>query len=161
MLVKMCKHEEIIQLEEEFKKIDTEQTGLISVKQLKDAFKRAEIKVNSSQLNHIIDQVDYHGNHEISYNEFIAATLEGKYFKDENVIMALFNQFDCDHSGLITRDDIVTAMFKLGHEISDDELHTIMLEHDHGKDGAISYDEFKSMFKTPSMEPQPKKKERK
>jgi len=58
----------------------------------------------------------------------------------------MFNQFDTDGSGVITKENIVTAMQKIGHSITQEELDTIMKEHDIEKNGVISYKEFKYIF---------------
>ena len=45
-----------------------------------------------------------------------------KAFLDDNKLRALFMTFDTDNSGTITRDNIVSAMHKVGHEITQTEL---------------------------------------
>jgi len=47
----------------------------------------------------------------------------------------LYNQFDTDQSGIITKDNIVAAMAKVGHAITQEELDEIMEQHDLAKDG--------------------------
>ena len=74
------------------------------------------------------------------------ATLDVKQFLDDNKLQAMFNQFDTDGSGVITKENIVTAMQKIGHSITQQELDTIMTEHDIEKNGVISYKEFKYIF---------------
>ena len=65
---------------------------------------------------------------------------------DDNKLQAVFNQFDTDGSGVITKENIITAMNKIGHDITQQELDTIMKEHDIEKNGVISYLEFKYIF---------------
>jgi len=48
----------------------------------------------------------------------LVATLDVKSFLDENKLQAVFNQFDTDGSGVITKDNIITAMNKIGHSIT-------------------------------------------
>jgi Ca2+-binding EF-hand superfamily protein len=74
------------------------------------------------------------------------ATLDVKQFLDDNMLQALFNQFDTDSSGEITKDNIITAMNKIGHQINQSELDLIMQEHDIAKNGVITYQEFKYIF---------------
>ena len=59
---------------------------------------------------------------------------------------ALFNQFDTDNSGNITRANIITAMNKIGHDITQAELDEIMSEHDLEKNDVISFYEFKALL---------------
>tara|TARA_B110000285_G_C15079058_1_gene592404 strand:+ start:1327 stop:1554 length:228 start_codon:yes stop_codon:yes gene_type:complete len=65
---------------------------------------------------------------------------------DDSKLKAMFNQFDTDGSGVITKENIVTAMQKIGHSITQQELDNIMAEHDIEKNGVISYKEFKYIF---------------
>lgn len=62
------------------------------------------------------------------------------------MLQAVFNQFDTDGSGVITKENIITAMNKIGHDITQQELDQIMKEHDIEKNGIISYAEFKLVF---------------
>ena len=53
----------------------------------------------------------------------------------EAQILELYNQFDTDHSGSITKENIITAMAKVGHQLTQDELDEIMTQHDLAQDG--------------------------
>ena len=86
------------------------------------------------------------GNKKINYTEFLVATMDVQNFLDEQKFNALFQQFDTDGSGNITAENIVSAMQKLGHEITQEELENIMDQHDLAKDGVISKQEFKALL---------------
>lgn len=58
----------------------------------------------------------------------------------------MFNQFDTDNSGVITKDNIITGMNKIGHEINQEDLDHIMATHDLERNGVITYNEFKAIF---------------
>jgi Ca2+-binding EF-hand superfamily protein len=62
------------------------------------------------------------------------------------MLQALFNQFDTDNSGVITKANIISAFEKRSHSITKEELDEIMSEHDIAKDGVISYSEFRLLF---------------
>ena len=72
--------------------------------------------------------------------------MDVKSFLDDGKLYALFNQFDTDNSGSITRSNIVTAMNKIGHDITQAELDEIMAEHDLEKNDVISFYEFKALL---------------
>jgi Ca2+-binding EF-hand superfamily protein len=74
------------------------------------------------------------------------ATLDVKSFLDDNKLQAIFSQFDTDGSGSITKENIITAMNKIGHEITQEDLDKIMEEHDLAKNGVITFIEFKALF---------------
>jgi len=90
--------------------------------------------------------VDYHGNEEINYTEFLMATMDAAKLMDDQNLTALFQNFDTDNSGSITKANIITAMSKMGHEINQSELDEIMRKHDLKHDNQISYAEFKAMM---------------
>ena len=72
--------------------------------------------------------------------------MDVKQFLDDGKLYALFNQFDTDNSGTITRMNIVTAMNKIGHDITQQELDEIMDEHDLEKNDVISFYELKALL---------------
>jgi calcium-dependent protein kinase len=102
----------------QFVEIDKDGTGLINADELKEAIKQSSIEIPDEQVEKIINEVDYFGNKKINYTEFLVATLDVKSFLDDNKLQAIFNQFDTDGSGTITKDNIITAMNKIGHEIT-------------------------------------------
>jgi Ca2+-binding EF-hand superfamily protein len=46
------------------------------------------------------------------------ATINVMQFIDDQMLQAIFNQFDTDGSGKITQENIITAMNKIGHQIN-------------------------------------------
>lgn len=65
----------------------------------------------------------------------------------------MFNQFDTDRSGKITKENIHNAMQKLGMEVPLSDIESIIKTHDLTKDGMISFDEFKKIFETNTNKP--------
>ena len=115
MLVKMADQDAIENLREQFVALDKDKTGMISADELKLAMKQSSVDIPDTNVDKIIDEVDYFGNGKINYTEFLVATLDVKSFLDKTKLEAVFNQFDTDGSGVITRDNIITAMQKIGH----------------------------------------------
>lgn len=74
----------------------------------------------------MIDEMDYHNNKKINYSEFLAATIDVKHFLTDSRLRAVFNQFDTDASGKITRENIVLAMQKLGKELGQGEVEEMI-----------------------------------
>ena len=54
--------------------------------------------------------------------------------------------FDTDNSGAITRDNIVAAMQKVGHDINQEELDQIMHQHDIQRNDMITFVESKALL---------------
>lgn len=96
--------------------MDIDKTGLINADELKQAImNNKDIHLTEAEIQSIISEVDYFGNNKINYSEFIVATINMEEFLDDDKLLALFNQFDTDGSGIITTENIVTAMNKIGH----------------------------------------------
>ena len=122
LLVKMVDSKEIEKLRAAFVKIDKDQTGMINKDELYEAMKNSHISISDKDIENIMKQVDYKGNAKINYTEFLAATISIKQFLTEEKLLAIFKQFDTDGSGMITADNLVDAMNKLGQKIDQKEI---------------------------------------
>jgi Ca2+-binding EF-hand superfamily protein len=78
ILVKTLNENELIHLKQQFDKIDKDQTGMISVEELKHALQDTDNHMSDEEINHMFDNIDYAGNKKINYTEFISATLSVK-----------------------------------------------------------------------------------
>jgi calcium-dependent protein kinase len=133
MLVKMTNSKKLESLYKQFQLIDTEHSGIIDAKKLLKAIKDIPgIKITEQEAIQIINELDYFKNGKIHYCEFIAATLDlndSKFF-GEKQYQALFSEFDPQGHGYLSRQDILNAMHKIGHDISLRELSIIFSMHD-------------------------------
>lgn len=91
---------------------------MINVEELRKAIKQYDLSVTNDQVELIIKEIDYFGNGKINYTEFMTATLDVTTALDNFSLKAIFSQFDTDNSGFITRDNIVTALDKMGQNIN-------------------------------------------
>ena len=82
----------------------------------------------------------------INYSEFLAATIDVHNVLTESRLQAIFNQFDTDSSGSLSRENIFLAMQKLGRQIEREEIEQIFAKHDLNHDGCLTYAEFKAIF---------------
>lgn len=71
-------------------------------------------------LASIMAAADVDGDGTLNYEEFIAATANLNKLEREANILAAFNQFDTDHSGALTKDEIREALASAGS--TDDEI---------------------------------------
>ena len=58
-----------------FMRMDKDQTGDITASELREALNEAQIKIDETELEKIINEVDYHGDRYINYSEFLSATI--------------------------------------------------------------------------------------
>lgn len=146
ILVKTLTAKQIKHLKEAFLKIDTDHTGYIDASELAEAMKKSNMEVPASEIDKIIKEIDYKGNKQINYSEFIAATFSTKQILNDSKMMVLFKEFDVDNSGYITKENLVEAFEKLEKNITKAEIDEIISKHDLAKDGQISFKEFKIMM---------------
>ena len=100
ILVKMIRSsKELDRLRDSFRRIDLDGCGLIDSSELKVALRNStDSMVKDEDVENILTEVDYFGNHKMSYSEFLSATISVKNIikNDERKILAIFKQFDCD-----------------------------------------------------------------
>lgn len=103
MLVKSVKDKDIEHLRQQFEEIDVNHTGLIDADELANAIKRIKMDIPQSEIDEIMNEVNFLGNGEINYSEFIAATLSVKSILTNEKLYALFKELD--HEGI----DVLTS----------------------------------------------------
>ena len=118
MLVQMISQDEVKDLRAQFEAMDTGGTGMIDIKELTEVLTNKGIKIDVNQLNSIISEIDYYGNKQINYSDFLSATINIRVYMTEQKLQAIFDQFDTDDSGYITHENIFFAMQKLGQSMT-------------------------------------------
>ena len=82
----------------------------------------------------------------MNYSDFLAATMNLNNFVDENKLKTIFNAFDTERTGRLTRKNIFYALQKLGLTVPLEEVEKAFEKHNTSKSNAINYEEFKAMF---------------
>ena len=87
---------------------------------------------SEAELKALIDNLDYDHNEMVNYTEFIAATMDVREVisKDEAKLFSIFNSFDIDNTGFVSRENMRVAFSKYGRAISEREIQNIMDKHD-------------------------------
>mmetsp|Transcript_106572 Transcript_106572/g.147539 ORF Transcript_106572/g.147539 Transcript_106572/m.147539 type:complete len:102 (-) Transcript_106572:251-556(-) len=84
MMVKMIDDSELGYYRDKFQEIDEDGTGLIKANELTNVLSRGKTKISDKEIQNLIDEIDYHGNHMINYTEFLAATISINNFINED-----------------------------------------------------------------------------
>jgi len=108
--------------------------------------KNESIQVPDDEIDKIIDEVDFAGNGQINYHEFLAATVQVKDVMSNARLYTLFQQFDTDGSETITKENLTQAFKNMGKKLNNDEIEKILEEHDLAQNGVLDFEEFKTMF---------------
>jgi len=91
-------------LREAFRSLDTENLGMLSIAEVKQAFKNSNIP--SDDVEKIFKSLDTNGDGMINYTEFLAATVDKKKALTMQNLQFAFHHFDADGSGYITEQDL-------------------------------------------------------
>ncbi|KAB2034773.1 hypothetical protein ES319_D04G107000v1 [Gossypium barbadense] len=136
--------EEIAGLKEMFKMIDADNSGNITLEELKIGLEKVGSKLKDSEINGLMQAADIDNSGTIDYSEFIAAMLHLNKIQKEDHLFAAFNYFDKDGSGYITPDELQKACEQFG--LQDVHLEDVIREVDQDNDGRIDYSEFVAMM---------------
>ena len=140
-MAKTMTKNEIMTMRDEFKSFDEDGSGSISFDELHMGLKKKGAHITVQETDELLKSMDMDGSGEVDYEEFIAATLAVSKLNDESNMERAFAMIDNDHSGFVTRDELLSIVeqFKLGEDFDIDEMLTSA---DTNGDGKLSYDEF-------------------
>jgi Ca2+-binding EF-hand superfamily protein len=88
-----------------FVDLDTTQSGTLTHEEFMEGFKNSGS--SPEELKDLFLKLDINGNGEILYTEFLAATLEAEGELEEGQLQEAFDLIDKDHSGYITKKDLM------------------------------------------------------
>ncbi|CAL5425448.1 unnamed protein product [Camellia sinensis] len=151
--------EEIMGLKQMFKGMDTDNSGTITLEELKQGLAKQGTKLSEYEVKQLMEAADADGNGTIDYDEFIAATMQLNRMDREEHLYTAFQYFDKDNSGYITIEELQQALREFG--INDGrDINEIISEVDADHDGRIDYDEFVAMMRkgNPEAAQNPKKR---
>ncbi|XWS59336.1 hypothetical protein CRYUN_Cryun08bG0113100 [Craigia yunnanensis] len=120
--------EEIAGLKEMFKMIDADNSGQITLEELKTGLEKVGSNLKDSEINGLMQAADIDNSGTIDYSEFIAAMLHLNKIQKEDHLFAAFSYFDKDGSGYITQDELQQACEQFG--LQDVHLEDIIREVD-------------------------------
>ncbi|KAK4414798.1 Calcium-dependent protein kinase [Sesamum alatum] len=144
VIAESLSEEEIGGLKEMFKMIDVDNSGQITMEELKKGLERVGANLKDSEIVSLMQAADFDNSGTIDYREFVAAMLHLNKVQKEDHLYAAFSYFDKDGSGTITKDELQQACEQFG--LGDVHLDEIIREVDKDNDGLIDYSEFVAMM---------------
>ncbi|XP_051132338.1 calcium-dependent protein kinase 20-like [Andrographis paniculata] len=144
VIAERLSEEEIAGLREMFKMIDVDNSGHITLEELKRGLERVGANIKDSDIEDLMQAADVDNSGTIDYAEFVAAMLHLNKIQREDHLFAAFSYFDKDGSGYITKDELQQACEQFG--LGDAHLDEIISEVDKDNDGRIDYSEFVDMM---------------
>ncbi|CAH1797595.1 unnamed protein product [Owenia fusiformis] len=128
--------------EEFFNEADTDGTGSLTFKELKDVLVKKGYKGDTESLRNIFDAADSSDDNTITLDEFMEAmsqTPPAEHTKAR--YRELFKGFDHDGSGQITREELSQVFDEMGRDLSEEEVARIIQLADEDGSGTLNYDE--------------------
>ncbi|KAA0044175.1 hypothetical protein IC582_009627 [Cucumis melo] len=140
--------EEVEDIKEMFKKIDTDNDGIVNIEDLKAGIHNFSSQLAEPEIQMLIEAVDTNGKGTLDYGEFVAVSLHLQRMANDEHLRKAFSYFDKDGNGFIEPDELRDALVEDGADDCTDVANDIFQEVDTNKDGLISYEEFVAMMKT-------------
>ncbi|TVT99461.1 hypothetical protein EJB05_55130, partial [Eragrostis curvula] len=144
--------EEITGLKEMFKNIDKDNSGTITLEELKNGLAKHGTKLSDSEIQQLMDAADADGNGLIDYDEFVTATVHMNKLDREEHLYTAFQY--------ITKEELEQALKEQGLYDAE-EIKDVISDADSNNDGRIDYSEFVAMMRKGTAGPEtvnPKKR---
>jgi len=131
---------EVGDLQELFLLLDTNNTGTLSLEELKIAFEQLNVPdVSDEEMKKLFKGIDHDGSGQIHYTELLAAFAESHGLVSMDRLADAFDRIDADGKGYIDHEDLKKI---LGKEFADEEVVKKMIEEaDFKKNGRVDYEE--------------------
>ncbi|MCO5569293.1 hypothetical protein L7F22_023005 [Adiantum nelumboides] len=152
--------EEITGLKEMFRSIDVDNSGTLTMEELKQGLAKQGSMLAESEILQLMEAADVDGNGTIDYMEFITATVHMNKMDKEDHLFSAFRYFDKDASGYITTEELEQALRE--HNMGDSAtIKEIIAEVDTDGDDRINYEEFVAMMRKSAPVALPNRRQRK
>ncbi|CAK0733939.1 hypothetical protein CVIRNUC_000358 [Coccomyxa viridis] len=148
VMAKSLSADEINGLQQLFRNIDADNSGTITIDELRAALTSCNGKMSTEDegdLASVMAAADLDGDGTLNYEEFIAATANLSKLEREDNILAAFKQFDTDHSGALSKAEVMQALVSMGS--SEQEVSELFDQYDLDHSGEIEYPEFLAMMR--------------
>ncbi|KAI5080044.1 hypothetical protein GOP47_0005523 [Adiantum capillus-veneris] len=160
VIAESLSEEEITGLKEMFRSIDVDNSGTLTMEELKHGLAKQGSMLAESEILQLMEAADVDGNGTIDYMEFITATVHMNKMDKEDHLFSAFRYFDKDASGYITTDELEQALRE--HNMGDSAtIKEIIAEVDTDGDDRINYEEFVAMMRKSAPVPIPNRRQRK
>lgn len=103
-----------------FRTLDTDGSGTLELSEIRTAFN--ELNMSEEEINQIFERIDFNGDGEINYSEFLAVTVDRRRAITEANMTFAFHHFDIDNTGFITEANLEEAFRREGKHLTHEEL---------------------------------------
>ncbi|KRX10169.1 hypothetical protein PPERSA_08572 [Pseudocohnilembus persalinus] len=141
--------EQIEVLDQAFQLFDTDKSGFIDDKELRDAMKALGFEASKAEVAKLIQEIDKDGSGTIDLEEF-KQMMQTKMLYEKNVQQELeraFQFFDDNGEGFIDKNKLKKVAADLGEETDDKLIESMISAADLDQDGKVNKDEFLRVMK--------------
>jgi len=132
------KEEELAELQADFKLLDKNNDGTLTILEIVDGMKQRGITGFDEKT---LRDLDTDGSGCIDYSEFLAASLSMRTNWKKEHLWAAFRSFDKDGNGTIDKSELAAFLGK-----TEPEIRELIQEVDLNGDGVIDFEEFSAMM---------------
>nr|XP_034584401.1 uncharacterized protein LOC117847320 [Setaria viridis] len=125
--------EEVEDIKEMFKVMDTDNDGKVSYEELKNGIAKFGSHLAESEVQMLIEAVDTNGRGALDYGEFLAVSLHLQRMANDEHLRRAFLFFDKDGNGFIEPEELQEALVEDGGADSMDVVNDILHEVDTDK----------------------------
>jgi len=133
-----------------FESFDKDKDGLVTLEEIRLHLLDEGKGISEDELKDLFEKADKNNDGNIDVTEFnkLVELIQGKAteIKINPDLAKVFEQFDTDHDGLISKDEVRSTLQAIGKDLSDSDLETCFNEADTNKDGKIDITEFSSLI---------------
>ena len=136
---------EINNLKKIFEAFNVQNDGQISYDELKRGLRELKCeKFTDEELCELFKSIDVDKNGRIDYTEFLAASMQKKFYLKEERLYEAFSAFDKDGCGKITKEELMEVLNAEPEQ--EPEIENIIKAADKNGEGSINYKEFLEMM---------------
>lgn len=130
-----------------FDLFDVDKNGTISANELKLALKKIGLDAEDKFLSIFIDELDSNKNGILDFDEFLEFALKRVDEKDsKEEIQKIFNYYDSNSKGYITKEDLNDIAKYLGENMNDSDINKMFNLLNLKNDGKVTMEDFYSMM---------------
>ncbi|KAG2683453.1 hypothetical protein I3760_10G031600 [Carya illinoinensis] len=141
--------DEVADIKEGFKMMDTSNKGKINVDELRVGLHKLGHQIPDTDVQILMEAGDVDKDGYLDYGEFVAISVHlRKMGNDDEHLHKAFELFDRNQSGYIEIEELRDSLSDEVEPNSEEVINGIMRDVDTDKDGRISYQEFAAMMKS-------------
>lgn len=135
--------ETILELKRAFELLDADESGVVSPKEIIEAFDKYNIMKGDKIIYQVLGDLDKDYSGGLDFEEFLRFMTKKVDSRDtRGEILKSFKYFDANDDGKITWEELKQVALHLGEEMTDDEVREMFRRADLDDDGLITEDDF-------------------